>query len=160
MKIYHVETQQSYNELMSELEEKGHKWLSGYKPTLKDYWKSYKENTCIVILGKVITFLAIEHCKKQHPSDHIVEYKSKGESMTQEEMKQKLHENALDVFVKVQPFYKSTSESESNLKEAKASAKKLIEKIDEYLESQKPEFKVGDYVTLDIPNNKKNSKNR
>ena len=71
--------------------------------------------------------------------------------MTQEEMKQKLHENALDVFVKVQPFYKSTSESESDLQEAKSSAKKLIEKIDEYLENLKPKFKVGDYaVELDI----------
>ena len=69
------------------------------------------------------------------------------ENMTQKEMKQKLHENALDVFVKVQPFYKSTSESESDLKEAKSSAKNLIEKIDDYLESLKPEFKVGDYVT-------------
>ena len=68
--------------------------------------------------------------------------------ITQEEMKHKLHENALDVFVKVQPFYKSTSESESDLQEAKSSAKKLIEKIDEYLESQKPKFKVDDYVTV------------
>ena len=67
--------------------------------------------------------------------------------MTQEEMKHKLQESAFDVFVKVQPFYKSTSESESDLQEAKSSAKKLIEKIDEYLESQKPKFKVGDYVT-------------
>ena len=67
--------------------------------------------------------------------------------MTQEEMKQKLHENALDVFVKVQPFYKSTSESEADLQEAKSAAKSLIEKIDECLESMKPDFKVGDYVT-------------
>ena len=70
--------------------------------------------------------------------------------MTQEEMKQKLHENALDVFVKVQPFYKSTSESESDLQEAKSSAKKLIEKIDDYLETLKPKFKVGDYVSSEI----------
>ena len=47
--------------------------------------------------------------------------------MTQEEMK------------------KSTAEAD--LQEAKSFAKKLIEKIDEYLGSQKPEFKVGDYVT-------------
>ena len=74
--------------------------------------------------------------------------------MTQEEMKQKLHENALDVFVKVQPFYKSISESDADLQEAKSSAKKLIEKIDEYFETLKPKFKVGDYVTFDIPNKK------
>ena len=52
MKIYHVETQQSYDELMSELEVKGYKWLSGRKPTSKNYWKSYNKNTCIVISDK------------------------------------------------------------------------------------------------------------
>ena len=78
--------------------------------------------------------------------------------MTQEEMKQKLHENALDVFVKVQPFHKSTSESDADLKEAKSSAKKLIEKIDEYLESIKPEFKVGDYVTVYVNGKRKIAK--
>ena len=78
--------------------------------------------------------------------------------MTQEEMKHKLHENALDVFVKVQPFYKSTSESEADLQEVKSSAKKLIEKIDEYLESQKPKFKVGDYVTVYVNGKEKIAK--
>ena len=39
------------------------------------------------------------------------------------------------------------STAEADLQEAKSFAKKLIEKINEYLESQKPEFKVGDYVT-------------
>jgi len=37
MKIYHVETQEAYDELMIELEEKGYKWLSGNKPTEFDY---------------------------------------------------------------------------------------------------------------------------
>ena len=78
--------------------------------------------------------------------------------MTNEEMKQKLHENALDVFVKVQPFHKSISESEADLQEAKSSAKKLIEKIDEYLESQNPEFKVGDYVTVYVNGKEKIAK--
>ena len=68
--------------------------------------------------------------------------------MTQEEMKRKSQKNAFDVFVKVQLFYKSTSESEADLQESKSSAKKLIEKIDEYLETKNPEFKVGDYVTV------------
>ena len=138
MEIYNVKTREDYDELMVKLEEKGYKWLSGNKPTAKNYWKSYKENTCIVILGKYITFMAIEHCKKQHPSDPIIEYKTKGENMTQEEMK------------------KSTAEAD--LQEAKSFAKKLIEKIDEYLESQKPEFKVGDYVTVYVNGKEKIAK--
>ena len=151
MKVYHVETQEAYDALMVELEEKGYKWLSENKPTDLNYWEQRKENSCIEIQGKGIAFGHLEQCIKQYPYTHIIKYKAKGEEMTQEnmtqkEMKQKLHENALDVFIKVQPFYKSTSEAEADLQEAKSSCKKLIEKIDEYLESQKPKFKVGDYA--------------
>jgi len=158
MIIYHTATQQAYDELMIELEETGHRWLSGNSPTFFNYWGRSKEDSCIIISSKYITFMNIEQSKKQHSNTPIIEYKAKGENMTQEEMKQKLHENALDVFVKVQPFYKSTSESESDLKEAKSSAKKLIEKIDEYLESQKPKFKVGDYVTVYVNGKEKIAK--
>ena len=67
--------------------------------------------------------------------------------MTQEEMKHKLQEVAFDISVSIESFARGISNAEADLQEAKSSAKKLIEKIDEYLESQKPEFKVGDYVT-------------
>ena len=40
------------------------------------------------------------------------------------------------------------------LEKLKSSVKNMIENIDECLETLKPEFKVGDYVTLDIPNKK------
>ena len=43
-----------------------------------------------------------------------------------------------------------TQEEKANLKEAKTSAKKLIEKIDEYLESQKPKFKKGNIVASQV----------
>ena len=102
--------------------------------------------------------MPIEHCKKLHPSDHIIKYKAKGENMTQEEMKHKLHEVAFDISVSIETFAIGTLVVESDLQEAKSSAKKLIEKIDEYLETLKPEFKVGDYATFDIPSNKKIAK--
>ena len=70
--------------------------------------------------------------------------------ITQEEMKHKLQEVAYDVSVAIESFSRDMSEAEADLKEAKSSAKKLIEKIDEYLESQEPKFKVGDYVTVYI----------
>ena len=66
--------------------------------------------------------------------------------MTQEEMKQKLKKNIFDIYAAIDSFARGISEAEADLKEAKSSAKKLIEKIDEYLESLKPKFKVGDYV--------------
>ena len=68
--------------------------------------------------------------------------------ITQEEMKHKLQEVAYDVSVAIESFSRDMSEAEADLQEAKSSAKKLIEKIDEYLEFQIPKFKVGDYVTI------------
>ena len=147
MTVYHVETQEAYDQLMSELEVKGYEWLSGYKPTEHNYWEQSKEDSCINISSKYITFMNIEQSKKQHPNIPIIEYKAKGENMTQEEMKHNLQEA-------VESFARGISNTEADLQEAKTSAKKLIEKIDEYFETLKPKFKVGDYVTFDIPNKK------
>lgn len=66
--------------------------------------------------------------------------------MTQEKIKQELKEILHDVTVAVCWGLIDTSTVEADLLEAKSSAKKLIENIDEYLETLKPKFKVGDYV--------------
>ena len=78
--------------------------------------------------------------------------------MTQEEMKHKLQEVAYDVSVAIETFAIGTLVVESDLQEAKSSAKKLIEKIDEYLETLKPKFKVGDYVTVYVNSKRKTAK--
>ena len=78
MKIYHTATQQDYDDLMIELEEKGHRWRTGDKPTEYNYWKEYKEDSCVIISSKYITFINIEQSKKQHPNIPVIEYKSKG----------------------------------------------------------------------------------
>ena len=76
--------------------------------------------------------------------------------MTQEELKQNIFGLATYVSIAAESlvrdikFERKESTVEADLQEVKSSAKKLIEKIDEYLESQKPKFKVGDYVTIDI----------
>ena len=80
MKIYHVKTQADYDALMIKLEENGRKWIGGNEPTFFKFWKTYKENTCIGISDKGVTFSNIEHCKKQYPDTPIIEYKAKGES--------------------------------------------------------------------------------
>ena len=74
--------------------------------------------------------------------------------MTQEEMKRYFLNESRDVSIAIENFVVDDSTTENSLSKAKSSAKKLIEKIDEYLEYQKPKFKVGDYVTFDIPNKK------
>ena len=155
MTVYHVETQGDYNALMIELEEKGCEWREGEKPTKLDKFKDYGKDTYIYDECGLISFSAGDHFKAYYSNETLIEYKAKGENMTQEEMKHNLQENAFNVSVAVGSlFARGTSAVEADLQEAKSSAKKLIEKIDEYFETLKPKFKVGDYVTFDIPNKK------
>ena len=154
-KVYHVETQEDYDELMIELEEKCCKWESGDNPTAFDSWYNYKEKTYVKEENKELTYgnvkIGYVNLYSEYP---LIKYKAKGENMTQEEMKQKLQKNAFDISVAIGTFARGTLTAESDLQEAKTSAKKLIEKIDDYLETLKPEFKVGDYVTVYVSGRK------
>ena len=150
MKIYHVETQQDYDALMVELEEKGCKWRGEERKKLTDFdeFKTYGKDTYIYEEYGIISFSDGYYFKAHRSNEPLIEYKAKGE-----EMKQNIIDWATDVSVAVESFYRDIkfemkkSTVEADLQEAKTSAKKLIEKIDEYLETLKPEFKVGDYVT-------------
>ena len=164
MTVYHVETQGDYDALMIELEEKGCEWRGGEKPTKLDNFKDYGKDTYIFEEhGSIISFSDGYYFKVYRSNETLIEYKEKGAKMEQEKNKQELEEildkieleKILDdVSVAVCRGLRGTLTVESDLQKAKSSAKKLIEKIDEYLEYQKPKFKVGDYVTFDIPNKK------
>ena len=160
MTVYHTETQGDYDALMIELEEKGCEWRCVEKPTKLDKFKIYGKDTYIYEEYGIISLSDGYYSKVYRSNEALIEYKAKGESMTQEEMKHKLqevaklHEVAFDISASIGSFARGISNEESDLKEAKSSAKNLIEKIDEYLEILKPKFNVGDYVTFDIPNKK------
>ena len=154
MKIYHVETQEDYDALMIELEEKGCKWRDGSKLTDFDEFKTNGKDTHVYDECGSISISSKNYFKAHYSNVPVIEYKAKGENMTQEEMNNKLREVAFDISVAIGMFARGTLTTESDLQEAKSAAKSLIEKIDDYLETLKPEFKVGDYVTLDIPNKK------
>ena len=76
MKIYNTRTQEDYNSLMVELEKQGFIWDSGHNPTHFKYWSEDKEDTCIAISGKKITFGSIEWYKEEYPDISIVEYRA------------------------------------------------------------------------------------
>ena len=155
MTVYHVETQGDYDALMIELEEKGCEWRWGEKPTKLDKFKDYGKDTYIYEeYGGIISFSDGYYFKVYRSNETLIEYKAKGENMTQEEMNKKTLDWDKNVSTSIESFARGISELEADLKEAKTSAKKLIEKIDEYFETLKPKFKVGDYVTFDIPNKK------
>ena len=148
MKIYHVETQQDYDALMSELEEKGCKWMGGDKLTDFDEFSTHGIDTYVYEECCEIFISSGNYFKAHHSDETLIEYKAKGEDMTQEEMKRYFLNESRDISIAIENFVVDDSTTENPLSKAKSSAKKLIEKIDEYLESQKPKFKVGDYVAL------------
>ena len=153
MKIYHTATREDYYSLMIELEDKGVTWSKGSKPTTINNWQSLESNTCISLENGIIEYSDTSYYNRTFPSIEIIEYKAKGE-----EMKHKLQATAFDLSVEIESFAKGLSEVESDLEEAKSSTKKLIEKLEEYLESLKSEFKVCDYVTVDVNGRKKIAK--
>ena len=149
MEFYHTATQEDYDALMIELDNQGVVWgIKRDKLTERNFWDVYKENTFLIIKGCSLSYGSLKgKYRERHSEWPLIEYKAKGENMTQEEMKRKLQKNAFDVYVAVETVAaRGISKAEADLQEAKSSAKKLIEKIDDYLESLKPEFKVGDYV--------------
>lgn len=164
MTNYHVETQEDYNALMVELEEKGCKWRGEERKKLTDFdkFKTYGKDTYIYEKYGIISFSDGYYFKAHHINKTFIEYKAKGENMAEEmkqkEMKHNIFYWARDVSVAVESFARDMSESEADLQEAKSSAKKLIEKIDEYLENLKPKFKVGDYVTVYVNSKRKTAK--
>lgn len=120
MKIYNTKTQSDYDELMSDLESKGYKWISGRKPTSKDYWKVYKENTCILISYKYITYGPIEGHKKEYPDIQIIEYK--------DDKKQETNDFIKELTVKIY-YNEITKKHYNSYDEAIADCKREMEKL-------------------------------
>lgn len=80
MKVYHVETQQDYNALMIELEDKGCKWRRGEKPTKLNEFKKYGKDICVYEEYGEISFSCVEYLKKYHSDETLIKYKAKGEN--------------------------------------------------------------------------------
>ncbi len=78
MQIYHVETQEDYDALMVELEGRGYLWLSNKKPNSRgNRWLRHKENFCVIIDNKMMTYADIRWCKKHYLNATIQKHKAK-----------------------------------------------------------------------------------
>ena len=121
MKVYHTATQEDYDALMIELEEKGCEWKNGIKLTHLDNFKKYDKDTYIYNRYGAISFSGVEYFKEYHGDEPLIEYKAKGDKqMLNTECKQ-CHEKW----------------HHDNAKYCSMCGKKLVEE---------PEFRVGDYV--------------
>ncbi|MDT2842636.1 DUF1642 domain-containing protein [Vagococcus lutrae] len=81
IKIYHVETQEDYDDLMVKLEEQGYKWISGNKPTSEECWDERKRETIIYLNEggyRAITRGFIRNAKTHYPDINIIKHKAKG----------------------------------------------------------------------------------
>lgn len=125
VKIYHVETQQDYDVLMSELEDKGITWSGGSKPTSINNWQRTRTNTCISLNNRVIEYCDTSYYKHNYPFIEIIEYKAKGD-------KQMLNPECKHCHKKWH---------QDSAKYCSWCGNKLVDE---------PEFKVGDIVSIEI----------
>lgn len=123
MKNYHTATQEDYNALMIELENKGCMWYEE-KPTAKNYWPKNEEKTYVMEENGYLTYGRMEPSYRElYSKEPFIDYKAKGENMLNTECKQchkKWHHD--------------------NAKYCSMCGKKLVAEA---------EFKVGDYVKND-----------
>ena len=120
MKIYNTPTQEDYDVLMIELEEKGFEWLSGHNPTHFKYWSGDKGDTCIAISGKEITCNSIEWHKEEYPDISIVEYRADKQGETDNFIK--------ELTIKIY-YNEITKKHYNSYDEAIADCKKEMEKL-------------------------------
>jgi len=82
IKIYHVETQEDYDDLMIELEEQGYRWSSEDLPTefKKEVWDRFRENTYILSHedSKRISYGYMGITNFIYPKESIIKHKAKG----------------------------------------------------------------------------------
>lgn len=76
MKIYRVNTREAYDELMSKLEVKGYKWLSGHEPTNFDGFEEYGIDTYFYVECGEIYLSNGDHFRNHNHDNTSIEYKS------------------------------------------------------------------------------------
>lgn len=80
VKIYHVETQEDYDDLMIELENEGCMWESESLPTSAKYWNTFKGNTYITLnkKSKRLTYGYMGLVDINYPDIPVIKHKVKG----------------------------------------------------------------------------------
>ncbi len=79
MKIYHVETQEDYDDLMIKLEQEGYKWEDGDRPTSHNFWGWFKRKTIIVInetIENTLTYGSLDRAGKKYTYTTIIKHKA------------------------------------------------------------------------------------
>ena len=121
MKLYHTQTRQDYNALMSELESKGVKWNSGKKPHEFDGFGLYESGTIFKVSNKEIVYFSMGFYKQNYNEIEVIEYKAEKDFKDLNESVLKIIENLVQV-TNLKSFY--------SLQKAKHNLDRLIEKME------------------------------
>lgn len=76
MKLYHTETREDYDALMSELESKGIKWHEGENPHEFDAFEEYESGTIFKVSDKKISYISMDFYKNHFSEFEVIEYKA------------------------------------------------------------------------------------
>ncbi len=124
MPVYHTETEEDYNSLMTKLEEQGFRWGSvrGKKPTEEFYYNEYTSETTISTYSadNVIKYSCLKYQMEFNPGELIVKYKAKEKVETNDFIK--------ELTVKIY-YNEITKKHYNSYKEAIADCKKEMEKL-------------------------------
>lgn len=77
MKFYHVETQEDYDALMSELDEQGYKWRGGSSLKGENGWEFFGKETVILVQSLEEVSCSDKDCYTSvYPNEEIITYKA------------------------------------------------------------------------------------
>ena len=76
MKLYHTQTREDYNALMSELESKGIKWYEGENPHEFDGFGLYGSEAILKVSDNVVSYFSMSFYKDNYSEFEVIEYKA------------------------------------------------------------------------------------
>ena len=124
MKLYHTETQQDYDALMSELELKGTKWVGGQKPHEFDGFGVYGSETILKVSDNLISYFSMDFYKDNYSEFEVIEYKAE---KSEKDVKIS-NESVIEI---IENLVQATNlKSLYSLQKAKHNLDKLIEKLE------------------------------
>ena len=121
MKLYHTQTREDYNALMSYFESKGLKWHGGQKPHEFDGFGKYESETIFKVLDNVISYFNMSFYKNNYNEFELIEYKAKKDVKDLNESVLEIIENLVQA-TNLKSFY--------SLQKAKHNLDGLIEKLE------------------------------
>ena len=124
MKLYHTQTREDYNALMSVLESKGIEWYGGQKLHEFDGFGPYGSEAILKVSDNVVSYFSMSFYKDNYNEFEVIEYKAE---KSEKDVKD-LNESILEI---IENLVQATNlKSFYSLQKAKHNLDRLIEKME------------------------------